>query len=76
MLDFIDVYKYCLYISIGKIMCEHCEQREIKEYKSDMAFDCGARLRQSFTREIEFCKEYYLPCDDILDCKNKFGEIL
>jgi hypothetical protein len=53
-----------------------CEQREIKEVKDDNAFDCGARVRQSFTREIEFCKEYYLPCDDILDCENKFKEIL
>lgn len=55
-------------------MCDHCGEREIKKVNDDNGFDLEPRLRQSFTKEIEFCKEFYRPCDDV-NCENKFKEI-
>lgn len=48
-------------------MCKHCEHNKPKFIGIDYGFD--TEFRKSFTSEIEYCKEYAMPCyDAILHC--------
>lgn len=54
-------------------MCEHCEHNKTVTTKDDNGFD--TEFRQSFSSEVEYCKEYAMPCyDAILECDNKYYE--